>query len=143
MRIVAAIVIAVLLAPSAAVAGPLLESAIRKATVIRPTIVEQPMGCAEATATGQDLADQREGSGGYLVGGIFIPVIMPLIAMASRPTAPAAAITNLDDADVACFQDGYGDRGRSKKVRAGWIGSGIGIALGVVLVAAAAAQAPY
>ncbi len=143
MRIVAAIVIAVLLTPSAAVAGPLLESAMRKASVIRPTIVEQPLGCAGATAAGQDLADRREGSVGYLVGGLFIPIIMPLIGMASSPSAPAAEIANLDDADVACFQDGYRDRGRSKKVRGGWIGSGIAMGLYVVMVAVAASQDDY
>ena len=142
VRIVAVVIIAALLTPSAAVAGPLLEAAMRKAAEIRPTVVEQPMGCAAATAAGQDLADRREGSGGYLAGGIFIPVIMPLIGMAASPTAPAAEIANLDDADVACFQDGYRERGRSKKVRAGWIGSGIGIGLYVVLVAVAAAQGP-
>ena len=97
VRIVAVVIIAALLTPSAAVAGPLLEAAMRKAAEIRPTVVEQPMGCAAATAAGQDLADRREGSGGYLAGGIFIPVIMPLIGMAASPTAPAAEIANLDD----------------------------------------------
>ena len=140
MRIVAVMLIAVLLTPSAAVAGPLLESAIRKASGITATNVEQPLGCAGATAAGQDLADRREGSVGYLVGGLFIPIIMPLIGMASNPSAPAAEIANLDDADVGCFQDGYRDRGRAKKVRGGWIGSGIGIGLYAVMAALAAAQ---
>ena len=140
MRIVAIIAITVFLTPSAAVAGPLLESAMRRAAVTGAAIVEQPMGCAGATAAGQDLADRREGSTGYLVGGIFIPVIMPLIGMASSPSAPAAEIANLDDADVACFQDGYRDRGKSKKVRSGWIGSAIGIGLYVALAAVAASS---
>ena len=66
---------------------------------------------------------------------------MPLIGMASNPSPPAAEIQQVDDADVACFQDGYRDRGRSKKVRGGWIGTGIGIGMFVVLVAAAASAA--
>ena len=131
--------------PSLATAGPLLESAKRLAAEITPTIAAQPMGCSEATAAGQELADRREGSGGYLVGGIFIPVIMPLIGMASSPAPPAAEVRNVDSADLACFQDGYRARGRSKKIRAGWIGTGIGIGLyvGLAVVAAATADDYY
>lgn len=142
-HVIAVVLIFVIGLPWAATAGPLLESAKRLAAEITPTIAAQPMGCSAATAAGQDLADQREGSGGYLAGGIFIPVIMPLIGMVSSPTPPAAALGDIDDADLGCFQDGYRDRGRSKKVRAGWIGSGIGIGLYVVLVAVAASQTPY
>ncbi|MCY3843303.1 MAG: hypothetical protein OXH69_07140 [Acidobacteria bacterium] len=145
MRIVAIVLIVVLLAPSGAAAGPILESAERVASRMVPAVAVagQPVGCAQATANGADLADRREGSAGYLVGGIFIPVIMPLIGMASNPSAPAAEIRQVDDADLACFQDGYRDRGRSKKVRSGWIGSGIGIGMFVLLVAAAAAETTY
>ena len=145
MRIVAVAFIAVLLAPSGAAGGPIIESAERIASRMMPTVAVavQPVGCSEAMAAGAALADRREGSTGYLVGGIFIPVIMPLIGMATSPSPPAAEIQRVDDADLACFQDGYRDRGRSKKVRGGWIGTGIGIGMFVVLVAAAASQVGY
>ena len=142
MRIAAVVLIFALVAPSGAVAGPILESAERIANRMAPAVTAgQSVGCAQAMANGASSADRREGSTGYLVGGIFIPVIMPLIGMASNPSPPAAEIQQVDDADVACFQDGYRDRGRSKKVRGGWIGTGIGIGMFVVLVAAAASAA--
>jgi hypothetical protein len=140
---VTALAILIGMHPAVASAGPLLESAKRLATEMTPIVAVQPMGCSEATAAGQELADRREGSAGYLVGGIFIPVIMPLIGMVSNPAPPASEIRNIDSDDLACFQEGYRDRGRSKKVRGGWIGSGIGIGLYVVLVAAAASQSGY
>ena len=141
MRIVAVVLVVVLLAPSGAVAGPILESAERIASRMAPSVAVQAMGCSQAMAAGSALADRREGSTGYLVGGIFIPVIMPLIGMVSNPSPPAAEIQQVEDADLACFQDGYRNRGRSKKVRGGWIGTGIGIGMFVVLVAAATAAA--
>ena len=73
------------------------------------------------------------------MGGIFIPVIMPLIGMVSSPSPPAAELRNIDSADLACFQDGYRDRGRAKKIHGGWIGTGIGLGLYVGLIVAAAA----
>ena len=141
MRIVAVVLVVVLLAPSGAVAGPILESAERIASRMAPSVAVQAMGCSQSMAAGSALADRREGSTGYLVGGIFIPVIMPLIGMVSNPSPPAAEIQQVEDADLACFQDGYRNRGRSKKVRGGWIGTGIGIGMFVVLVAAATAAA--
>ena len=143
MRLVAATLCVSLMMPSAAVAGPILKSAERIAATMVPSVAtgSQPMGCAAATAAGQEAANRNEGSTGYLVGGIFIPVIMPLIGMASSPSPSAALTRDQDDDDLACFQDGYRERGRSKKVRGGWIGTGIGIGMYVLLAAAAAAAA--
>ena len=56
------------------------------------------VGCVQGT-NGANLADRRDGSAGYLVGGILIPVIMPLIGMASNPSPPTAEIQQVDDAD--------------------------------------------
>ena len=138
-----------LMLPSSTEAGPLLTAALRSAAETRPgpfaisTGTQQALGCAGANAAGQELADRREGMGGYMAGGIFIPVIMPLIGMASSPTVPASELRNVDDADLACFQEGYRERGRSRKVRAGWIGTGIGVGLYVVLLTVAASSSPY
>ena len=54
---------------------------------------------------------------------------MPLIGMVSSPMPPAVAVQDVDDSDLACFQDGYRLRGRQKQVTGGWIGTAIGIAL--------------
>ena len=133
--------VAGLLLPSASYAGPILESADRFATALVPALSEngQPQGCASATAAGQIAAEHDESSTGYLVGGIFIPVIMPLIAMASSPSPSTNLTSNQHNQDLPCFRDGYRQRGRSKKVRGGWIGSAIGIGLYVGLAAAAVA----
>ena len=143
MRVVAVAVCVAFLMPPGAVAGPILESAERIAAGMLPSVATggQPVGCAAATAAGQEAADRNEGSTGYLVGGMFIPVIMPLIGMVSNPSPSVGLTRSQEDDDLACFQDGYQQRGRSKKVRAGWIGSAIGMGLYVALAVAAAAGA--
>ena len=143
MRVVAVAVCLALSMPIGAVAGPILESAERIAAGMLPSVATggQPVGCAAATAAGQEAADRNEGSTGYLVGGMFIPIIMPLIGMASNPSPSAGLTRSQDDDDLACFQDGYRERGRSKKIRSGWIGSAIGMGLYVALAVAAAAAA--
>ena len=122
--------------PGVSEAGPLLDSALKLAanTRLDAPASQQPMGCAAATAAGQDLANQREGMGGYLVGGIFIPVVMPLIGgLVANPTPPASELLDVHDDDVDCFREGYRERGRSKKVRGGWIGTAIGVGAYVAL----------
>ena len=94
------------------------------------------VGCTRAELNGRVAADQNEGSAGWMVGGVLLPIIMPLIAMASDPVPSAGALTGVDASDVACFNDGYRNRGRGKKMMAGWIGSAIGIAVSVALIAA-------
>lgn len=143
MRTLTVILVALLAIPQGVMAETLRESASRIAREQAAELVagaaqqpQQPMGCSAATAAGQALADEREGMAGYLVGGLFIPIIMPLIGLAASPQPQAADVLNVHDDDLACFQDGYRDTGRGKKVRGGWIGSGIGIGLGVLAYAA-------
>ena len=115
-RFVALVAVISFFVPAGAAAGPILDSAERFAAGITPALVAgQGVGCSQATADGAAAADRHEGSAGYLVGGIFIPVIMPLIGMASNPSPPGSEIQQVDDSDVACFSDGYRNRGRSKK----------------------------
>ena len=98
------------------VTGPLLESAKRLAAEMAPTTlaIQEPMGCSAATAVGQELANEREGMGGYLAGGIVIPVIMPLIGLGASPTPPSTELRRVHDSDLACFQEGYRNQGRAK-----------------------------
>ena len=144
MKAIAIAVVIALAVQPAMFAGPLLESAKAKAVEMAPELLSQaPVGCAEATANGQELANRREGMGGYLAGGIFIPVIMPLIGMAARPSPPASELRNVHSDDLGCFQDGYRERGRAKKVKGGWIGTGISVGMWVAAVAALAASDEY
>ena len=150
MRRTVVIALAIALLPAGATAGPILESAQRAAARIAGEQLsfsvssgQQPQGCAAANVAGQEAADAREGSTGWLVGGMFIPVVMPVAAMLSNPAPPAALIMNQADEDVACFQDGYRQRARGKKTKAAWIGSGVGIGLFFVAVASAASSVDY
>ena len=144
-RFVAFVTVVMFLVPAGAAAGPILDSAERFAARISPAVVSagQGVGCSQAMVNGAAAADRHEGSMGYIVGGIFIPIIMPLIGMAASPSPPASEIVQTDDADMACFQEGYRSRGRSKKVRGGWIGTGIGIGFFVAVVVAVGSQINY
>lgn len=129
----------VLVCAAPAGAGPILESAERLAAGVQP--MRSPP-CQTVARAGWDAADRRERSTAYFVGGIFLPVVMPLLARATSPSPPAALVEGRSPADAACFRDGYRQRGQEKKADSGWAGSGFGLAIwGTIIVAITAGDA--
>lgn len=139
MRTTAILGLVLVCAAPPAGAGPILESAERLAAGVQP---RRSPPCLTATLAGRDAADQRERSKTYFVGGIFLPVVMPLLARASSPTPPAALVERQGSADAGCFRDGYRQRAREMKADSGWAGSGFGLAIaGVIIIAITASDA--
>ena len=70
-----------------------------------------------------------ETNGRWLAGGIS-PVVAPLLATpVSNPSPPAGLVANQDEADSACFQQGYRARVRARRTTAGGTGTGVGLTL--------------
>ena len=139
MRTTAILGLVLLCAAPPAGAGPILESAERLVAGVQPS---RSPRCLSATLAGRDAADRREGSRAYFVGGILLPVVMPLLARASSPTPPAALVERQSTADASCFRDGYRQRAREKRADSGWAGSGFGLAIaGILIVAITAGDA--
>ena len=64
-------------------AGPILESALRRANKADPSSVvgqSAQTSCATAATDASTDGRQRQGSVGWFVGGLFLPVIMPIVA---------------------------------------------------------------
>lgn len=139
MRTTAILGLVLICAAPPAGAGPILESAERLAAGVQP---RRSPPCLTAALAGRDAADRREGSRAYFVGGIVLPVVMPLLARASSPTPPAALVERQGSADAGCFRDGYRQRAREMKADSGWAGSGFGLAIaGIIIVAINAGSA--
>ena len=119
----------------------LLESAARMAG--RASLGVAQNGCAEAAARGSEAARDRQGRAGWLVGGLFIPVIMPIVAHVSSPNPPADMLVGVESADVACFSEGYASAARGRRVGSSWLGTGIGIGLWTVMAVAVADEYGY
>ena len=139
MRTLAILGLVFLCAAPPAGAGPILESAERLAAGVQPS---RSPNCLAAALAGSDAADRREQGTGYFVGGILLPVVMPLLAHVTTPSPPAVVAERQGTAAATCFRDGYRQRGREKKADSAWAGSGIGLAiLGIVIVAITAGDA--
>lgn len=138
MRTLAILSLMLACAAPPAGAGPILESAARLAAEVQP---RRSTPCLTAALAGRDAAERRERSTSYFVGGIFLPVVMPLLARATPPSPPAALVEGQRTADAECFRDGYRQRAQEKNADSGWAGSGFGLAvLGVVVIALTAGE---
>lgn len=132
MRTLAILGLVLVCAAPPAGAGPILESAARLAAEVQP----RRSTCLTAALAGRDAAERRERSTSYFVGGIFLPVVMPLLARATPPSPPAALVEGRRTADAACFRDGYRQRAQEQNADSGWAGTGFGLAaLGVIVIA--------
>ena len=122
-------------------AGPLLDSALQRAKDTRFLTVAvqqaaQP-SCAAAASAGTTDGRQRQSSAGWFVGGLFLPVIMPIVAHVTTPQPPADMVLQYSGDDARCYAAGYSDAAGGKRKKGAWIGSATG--LGLFILAAAAA----
>ncbi|MCY4027877.1 MAG: hypothetical protein OXH75_16390 [Acidobacteria bacterium] len=136
--------IALLVVPSGATAGPILESALRAADGIVPASGQsQPRTCQQIAVMGEQDGRARQGMGGWFAGGLllspfFVP-IMPIVAHTTEPVPASDALADLERDDIGCYTTGYVRAAKGKRVRASWIGYGVSIALWGSIIAAAAA----
>ena len=123
-------------------AGPLVDSALQLAKETRfLTVTAQPAAqpsCAAAASAGTTDGRQRQSSVGWFVGGIFLPVIMPIVAHVTTPQPPADTVLQYSGDDARCYSAGYSDAASGKRKKGAWIGSATAIGLWVALVAIAA-----
>ena len=91
-----------------------------------------------AASAGTTDGRQRQSSVGWFVGGIFLPVIMPIVAHVTTPQPPVDTVLQYSGDDARCYSTGYSDAASGKRKKGAWIGSATAIGLFVVLVATAA-----
>ena len=80
---------------------------------------------------------------GWLIGGLFVSVIMPIVAHVSSPSPPADMLVGVESADVACFPEVRASAARGRRVGSSWLGTGIGIGLWTAMAVAVADEYGY
>ena len=124
----------VLLTAGQVEAGPLLASAMRHAEKITlDPVAVPPAGCQAAGRQGAADARQRQGRTGWIAGGVFLPVIMPVLAYAVRPQPPAERMLAYGVDDARCYAASYSEIAQRKRQTSAWIGLAAGVGLGLTL----------
>ena len=145
------LVVAIASAATPIHAGELLDQAMRRAHGVQPSFAgsagvmeTQQVGCPEAAEAGGQDGRQRQGTVGWFLGGLILPVIMPIVAHVSTPQPPADTVLQYSGDDARCYAAGYSDAAASKRKRGAWIGSATFVALiAVAAVATAESEYPY
>ena len=121
-------------------AGPLLDLALQRANDTQlATVAAQPAqtGCPAAATDGATDGRQRQGSVGWFVGGLFLPVIMPIVAHVSTPQPPADTVLQYSGDDARCYAAAYSDAAGGKRKKGAWLGSATAVGLIILAVATA------
>lgn len=139
------LLLSAMLAVPVSAAESLLVQARAKAQTMRVRTAAQPAAdaCQAAADQGTEDAQRRQGRGGWIAGGILLPVIIPIVAHVSSPQAPADSVVRFTAEEARCYEVSYRDAAGSRRRSGAWIGSGIGIAAFVALVVAAASDTGY
>ena len=103
------------LASSPVQAGSLLDQARERAAVTQLQFVRQPVGCALAARAGAEDGRQRQSAADWFLGGLLLPVIMPILAHVSTPQPPVAAVLQFTDDDALCYSAAYSDAAASTR----------------------------
>ena len=145
-RIVTSVVVALVVVngPLAAQAGPLLERARELAAAsaaVRLPGVEQA-GCDPAVVANALDDASRVGTGGFLAGGLLLPVIMPLIADGSASNPPFAVTSGMAPDEARCYSAAWSEDVRRRKVSSAWRGTWIGLGAYVGLTVLVLATSP-
>ena len=79
--------------------------------------------CDEATRVGLASAAEFDTTG-WLLGGVFLGIIMPIVShVMDAPAPPAARMRAISDSDVReCFVSAYSEQVKSSRTRSAWIG---------------------
>ncbi len=101
----------------------------------------QPVGCSAPAQAGASDGRQRQGTAGWFLGGLILPVLMPIVAHVSTPQPPADTVLQHSGDDARCYAAAYSDAAAGKRKRGAWIGSATAVAL--IVVAVATAESSY
>ena len=145
-RIVTSLVIALVVVsgPFAAHAGPILDRAreLAASSALGRLPGIQQTGCDPALVASALDDASRVGTGGFLAGGLLLPVIMPLIADGSASNPPFAATSGMPPEDARCYSTAWSEDVRRRKVSSAWRGTWIGLGTYVGLTVLVLATAP-
>ena len=134
------------LSPAVAHAESILDQAMRHANTLQLGVVlstAQQVGCPVAAEAGGRDGRQRQGMVGWFLGGLILPVIMPIVAHVSTPQPPADTVLQYSGDDARCYAVSYSGAAAGKRKRGAWIGSATAVALIVVVVATAEPEFRY
>ena len=145
-RIVTSLVVALVVVngPLAAQAGPILDRARELAASSAPGRLPgvQQTGCDPALVASALDDASRVGTGGFLAGGLLLPVIMPLIADGSASNPPFAVTSGMPPDEARCYSAAWSEDVRQRKVSSAWRGTWIGLGAYVGLTVLVLATAP-
>ena len=130
---VLALAATVLLTAGRVEADPLLASAMRHAEKFTlDPVAAPPTGCQAAARDGAADARQRQGRAGWVVGGVLLPVIMPVLAHVLTPQPPAERMLAYGVDDARCYAASYSETAQRKRQTSAWSRSlrrGVGLGL--------------
>lgn len=131
---VLALAAAVLLTAGPVEAGPLLASAMQHAERITlDPVAALPTGCQAAARDDAADARERQGRAGWIVGRVFLPVIMPVLAHVLTPQPSAERMLAYGVDDARCYAASYSETAQRKRKTSAWIGLAAGAGLGLTL----------
>lgn len=93
--------------------------------------------CQAAARAGTLDAQTRQGRGAWFAGGLFLPIIMPIAAHASTPSAPAELAMQHAGEARRCYSNAYASTASGRRKSGAWIGSLVAIGSYVALFAIA------
>ena len=115
-----------------------IASAGRRIAATMTAVQQLSDSCAGAATAGARDGRQRQGRAGWFFGGLFLPIIMPIVAHVSTPQPPADTVLQYSGDDARCYAASYSDAASSKRKQGAWIGSATAVGLFIALVASTA-----
>ena len=129
-----AITVAILATAGPVGAGPLLASAMRHAQEITlDPVATPPTDCEAAARDGAAHARQRQRRVGWIIGGVLLPIVTPVLAYVVTPQPPANVMLAYNVDDARCYAASYSETAQRKRKTSAWIGVAVGVGLGLSL----------
>ena len=103
--------------PPLAQAGPLLDRALERANrlVVQPASITPSY--TTAAAEGETDAQRLQGTGGWVAGGIFLPILMPIVAHVTTPQPLPSLAMRYSADDARCYSMAYSETASAKRKR--------------------------
>ena len=90
----------------------------------------QVAGCSPTVyAAAREDARDRQGMGGWVAGGLLLPVVIPVIAHVTTPDPPAELAMQYTGNDRVCYTETYSSAAARRRQTAAWIGAGVAFGL--------------
>ena len=89
-------------------------------------VAAPPTGCQTAARDGAADARERQGRAGWIVVGVLLPVIMPVLAHVLTPQPSAERMLAYGVDDARCYAASYSETAQRKRKTSAWIGLAAG-----------------